>query len=592
MGLLNIYSSISKLRPHITYRFCAAISPFGSADMTNNDVVNFAIKNITFPTFGITNDTKRLFGNTQVSFPTIKFGEREMSITFEETDDMSVFNTLSNFYGYTPYANESLPLISIRITQFEESMNTVVDEKTYVCRIKQFDFPTFNNNEYGSPISLKASFYVLYSTSDEKSLKNISYDDNGKIKHKETHGGFNTIFSDYMENVAFEEDIDDLKHNPAYRTKHFNEKYTEIDNKMAALQETILRQVLVSHEYAMKNDASYKNEFETFMKSYKGESGAAAVNAFLGIDFNTDTEIDNVIGRISTALDMDQNKVLDKALMDYSELNADKKLLREDELQYAGIDTTGSNIMSPIYDIEQNAREGSFGKNHVLRTDEQVAKVVNEKTNIKNIETRSRELGVDFTTLGVWLSQKQSKSIHDINVYNETFTDADIAEIKELEKTLPNSIKDTFAHNYQYIYEFGGKLGKDVYSLSNNNGTEKDNHYGNGKVNGIDCSGLWRYYNRSETGKDLGNIGTTGITTKLSSDENYTKVTDGQFKTGDTFVTSSDHVGVFVGYTKNGDLLFMESTGSDTGIGTTLKVRKKTDNWVSKDKMNVFRRKK
>lgn len=212
MGLINIYNSISKLRPHITYRFCAKIKPFGGITETNfDDVIEFSIKNISFPTFSISNDDKRLFGNTQVSFPIIKFGEREMNITFEETDDMMVFKTLSHLYGGEPYNNESLPLVSIKVTQFEESMLTIVDEKTYVCRICQFDFPTFNNNDYGSPIELKASFYVLYSTSDETELAKIKLNDDGSTKHKETNDGLDNIFNKYMQDINAQERAEEEK---------------------------------------------------------------------------------------------------------------------------------------------------------------------------------------------------------------------------------------------------------------------------------------------------------------------------------------------------------------------------------------------
>ena len=212
MGLINIYNSVSKLRPHITYRFCAQIKPFGGITETNfDDVIEFSIKNISFPTFSISNDNKRLFGNTQVSFPTIKFGEREMNITFEETDDMMVFKTLSHLYGGKPYNNESLPLVNIKVTQFEESMLTIVDEKTYVCRISQFDFPTFNNNDYGSPIELKASFYVLYSTSDETELAKIKLNDDGSTKHKETHNGLDNIFNQYMQDINAQERAEEEK---------------------------------------------------------------------------------------------------------------------------------------------------------------------------------------------------------------------------------------------------------------------------------------------------------------------------------------------------------------------------------------------
>ena len=215
MGLLNIYDSISKLRPHITYRFSATIAPHKNNTETNSSsAINFTIKNLTFPTFSITNDTKRLFGNTQISFPTIKFGEREMSITFEESDDMLVFNTLSNIYNNgLPFMNESLALTDITITQFNETMTKMIDRKIYVCRIKDFSFPTFNNNDLGSPIELKANFYVLYSVDNVEELSSIKTNENGSTQHKKTNDGIDTIFNKYLTEVNAEEAAIDATRN-------------------------------------------------------------------------------------------------------------------------------------------------------------------------------------------------------------------------------------------------------------------------------------------------------------------------------------------------------------------------------------------
>ena len=273
MGLLNIYGNISKLRPHITYRFNAEITPFGTNGRTNvDDIISFTIKTVSFPTFTISNETKRLLGNTQISFPTFKFGEREMSITFEETDDMRVFNTLATFYSSEPYFTESLPLINIKITQFDETMVTVIDQKTYVCRIKDFSFPAFNNNSLGTSLELKASFYVLYSVSDEKELAKIKKDDSGKIKHVENTGNLQSIFGKYMAAVDSSEEAEKLITDKSYRTKVYNDKYSEIDAKRAALMRTIRSQLIDMHQSEMQKNPAYKKLVDSLMDGIEGRS--------------------------------------------------------------------------------------------------------------------------------------------------------------------------------------------------------------------------------------------------------------------------------------------------------------------------------
>lgn len=415
MGLLNIYSSISKLRPHITYRFCAAISPFGSSSVESDEVVNFAIKSVTFPTFNIANDTKRLFGNTQVSFPTFKFGEREMSITFEETDDMSVFNTLSTYYTNTPYFNESLPLISIKITQFEESMNTVVDEKTYVCRIKQFDFPTFNNNEYGSPISLKASFYVLYSTSDEKSLNNIKHDKSGEIKHQETHGNLDNIFGEYMENLGSAEHEEDLKSNSQYREQYFGSQYNELNEKRNEKLQTIRRQLIEVHNEAMKNDAAYKEDFEKFKKTYKGEANTVAeVEAFLKLDLKYGSDPGAIGNAINKFSENEQTAILEKALIDLNELDTQMESIKSEEKSYAPTSLLTNNNSKSTSDFEVSDAELVANLNKIHSKG--YTNVTMETLRTVSLENASR---MKTAYNGLKSSLSDSPYTIDINTYND-----------------------------------------------------------------------------------------------------------------------------------------------------------------------------
>lgn len=417
MGLLNIYNNVSKLRPHITYRFCAEITPFSNSSKSNtSDAINFTIKSITFPTFNIANDTKRLFGNTQVSFPTIKFGEREMSIVFEESDDMLAFKTLSNYYTGTPYFHESLPLINIKITQFDESMTNIVDEKTYVCRIKQFDFPTFNNNEYGSPISLKASFYVLYSTSDEKSIDKIEQDESGKIKHKETHDNYDTIFNDYMNDIVTTENEEDFNNKPTYRNQVFAEQYKNIDERRRQLMQTITRQLIDIHKDKLNTDASYKERYDTFKKSYNGENNAVAeLSDFLNIDLKNGYLNNSEISVALDNIDEEKNPLLERALLDLSDLNDERVLINEEEMSYVVNHnlTTGISTSTKDFIVSESELNANLKKIH----DKGYKNVSMETLRTVSLENAQR---MENSYNSLTASLKDSNYSVKINTYNDS----------------------------------------------------------------------------------------------------------------------------------------------------------------------------
>lgn len=163
MALVNLFNAMN-MRPHIPYRFKAEIWPYIKDYSKDSEyqLYEFTIKSIKQPTFTLNGDNKKHFGNTAYVVPVFKFGETSMDITFEETDNMDVYNFLANFMGSELYKKVSSALMNIRITQYNESMATVIDRKTYVCRLKEYSMPSFNNNGFGSPVELTASFNVLY----------------------------------------------------------------------------------------------------------------------------------------------------------------------------------------------------------------------------------------------------------------------------------------------------------------------------------------------------------------------------------------------------------------------------------------------
>lgn len=176
MGLINLFNAMA-LRPHIPYRFKAEIWPNYQNAYDNNDKIfrplEFTIKRISQPVFKLDTENKLNFGNTVFVVPILKFGDTTMEITFEETDDMRVFKTLSGLMGSELFKGVNGGLLNIRITQFDETMLTISDKKTYICRLKEYGTPSFNNNGHGSPIEISATFKVVYVVEEPTVLEEI-----------------------------------------------------------------------------------------------------------------------------------------------------------------------------------------------------------------------------------------------------------------------------------------------------------------------------------------------------------------------------------------------------------------------------------
>lgn len=182
MGLINLYNAMSMV-PHIPYRFKAEIWPNHDGQYipnANNMGIEFAVKRISQPTFKMNTENKKVFGNTAHVVPILKFSETTMEITFEENDDMLVFKTLAGYMGNELYTGIPGGLINIRITQFDNSMNIIVDKRVYVCRLKEHSMPSFNNNGFGSPVEISATFNVIY-VMEEPIVIDTTIDEDGKV---------------------------------------------------------------------------------------------------------------------------------------------------------------------------------------------------------------------------------------------------------------------------------------------------------------------------------------------------------------------------------------------------------------------------
>ncbi len=256
MGLINIFN-IQKLRPHINYRFSAEIWPNAAEGDKIKEYTKFqyTVKKITQPVYRLNTENKKVYGNTAYVVPVFKYGETSLEITFEETDTMEVFKQLCTWMGPNLHKGYLPPLINIRVTQFNESMVDVVDKRVYVCRLKEHGMPSFNNNGFGSPVEITATFNVVYVMDEPLTLE--SYNANNEINRYTTEYAL-------PDNKALNDDLakslKDYKNPNSYGYKIFkaeaalaNKKIDELTVENSDLNKGMMEQLDLAYAKIMEN---------------------------------------------------------------------------------------------------------------------------------------------------------------------------------------------------------------------------------------------------------------------------------------------------------------------------------------------------
>ena len=256
MGLINIFN-IQKLRPHINYRFSAEIWPNAAEGDKIKEYTKFqyTVKKITQPVYKLNTENKKVYGNTAYVVPVFKYGETSLEITFEETDTMEVFKQLCTWMGPNLHKGYLPPLINIRVTQFNESMVDVVDKKVYVCRLKEHGMPSFNNNGFGSPVEITATFNVVYVMEEPLTLE--SYHANNEINRYTTEYA---LPENKALNDALAKSLKDYKNPNSYGYKILkaerilmNKRINELANENLDLNEYMMERLAVAYAKSMEN---------------------------------------------------------------------------------------------------------------------------------------------------------------------------------------------------------------------------------------------------------------------------------------------------------------------------------------------------
>ena len=275
MGLVNVYK-MSTFRPFIPYRFKAEIWNNYEEEPDPKNILEFTVKSITQPVFKLNTENKVYFGNTAFVIPIFKFGETSLEITFEETDDMTVFSTLAGWLGNALYKTVNTGLLNVRITQYSEDMTRTVDTITYICRIKDYSMPTFNNNGFGGPVEITANFNVVYVLDHPKQFVVSSTD---SFKHDEFDG---VDFRNNIEAAQEDQKIQDKVLQPYDLTGKLGKgkAMQDLKTEQIKMSGVIIQEAMIATGYDITSEKDV-NAFNNVLKENKINADDGLNNAEL-----------------------------------------------------------------------------------------------------------------------------------------------------------------------------------------------------------------------------------------------------------------------------------------------------------------------
>ena len=373
-NVFNIYR-YQNIRPHITYRFNCDIwedSSDNAASIEKSEFLTFTIKSISQPVFKLDLENRKCFGNTQYVIPILKYGETELNITFQETDEMDVYKFLCGLYYNNPYFAPSMKLVHIVIREYDSTMQNVVSNKHYVAKLKSFNMPDFNNNSLGEPVDIQASFYVMYIYSDESEVPNL-YRDTPNTLHNELEKQLpETEFNNHIDLRAVEEK-------------------TFIETQNQQIKEQFNRDASKREKRAA--------EIESEIQDIK-EREAKAVKLILNINENSEElrkkDISDATRKFASEIQenfSDNKKSVEQAQEFFNNLSADEK--ETFIIKYAyGIDTSDGVDTFELDELKQYAEMKNLSVEDMAQVENTIADIEEANKTIARLEKKKADLSI------------------------------------------------------------------------------------------------------------------------------------------------------------------------------------------------------
>lgn len=151
---LNILDYNIDFRPHLSYEF--------KVEFLNNTKLTRLVKSIKLPSNTINDsDGRKRYGQTQVVLPFFEFGDKEIEISFIETDDMYVLDHLTSTLSWPNSPNHEI----IIVTEYDYTLKKIIKKTRYEIALYSYNAPQWQNSGSASNIEVTAT-YVVYDAQD------------------------------------------------------------------------------------------------------------------------------------------------------------------------------------------------------------------------------------------------------------------------------------------------------------------------------------------------------------------------------------------------------------------------------------------
>lgn len=142
--------------PHLPFRFEVELYTGGNGASG----IKYAVQSVKISDVECnTTDAATYVGDGYRTIPIWNLASRTMTISFEETDNLSVtqlFDDIANSQRYgVPW------VIGIRVTEFDVSFNKILSDRFYKCVLSTYDEPAFSRTGGPGIVTISATFNIM-----------------------------------------------------------------------------------------------------------------------------------------------------------------------------------------------------------------------------------------------------------------------------------------------------------------------------------------------------------------------------------------------------------------------------------------------
>lgn len=156
MSLVSV-KKFFEFRPHLPFRFEVEIF---TANDSLTATLKYAVQSVKIT--GVDCDTSKaatFFGNGYKTIPIFNVATRQITIAFEETDEMRITRFIDELVNAQRWG---LPnVVGIRVSEFNTNFNRRVSDRYFKCVLSTYDEPAFSRTGGPGIVSISVTFNIM-----------------------------------------------------------------------------------------------------------------------------------------------------------------------------------------------------------------------------------------------------------------------------------------------------------------------------------------------------------------------------------------------------------------------------------------------